>query len=91
LEFTFGLSTDAELEPGRGPGQIILHGAGRPLRWGMLDSLAEYPHWFVVACATLAAGALLWLLMKLLKAALWIMIVGILLVGGAAAIWLFFK
>jgi hypothetical protein len=57
----------------------------------MLDSLAEYPRWLVVACAALAAAVLLWFLMKLLKAAVWIMIFGILLVGGAAAIWLLFK
>jgi len=57
----------------------------------MLDSLAEYPHWFVVACATLAAAALLWLLLKLLKAALWMLVFGVLLVGGSAAIWLLFR
>jgi len=54
----------------------------------MLDSLAEYPHWFVVLCSTLGAAVLLWLLMKLVKAALWMMIAGVLLVGGAAAVWL---
>jgi hypothetical protein len=37
----------------------------------MFDSLAEYPHWFVIACAFVAAGGILWLLMKLLKMALW--------------------
>lgn len=39
--------------------------------WGMFDSLAEYPHWFVIACAFVAAGGILWLLIKLLKMALW--------------------
>lgn len=39
----------------------------------------------------LAAAAILWLLLKLIKAALWILIVGILLAGGAAAVWLLFK
>ena len=57
----------------------------------MLDSLAEYPHWFVVACATVSAAMLLWLLMKILKAALWMLIFGVLLVGGATAVWLLFK
>ena len=55
---------------------------------GMFESLAEYPHWFVVACAALAAGAALWLVLKLLKAAVWILVVGVLLAAGLAAIWL---
>jgi uncharacterized membrane protein YjjP (DUF1212 family) len=37
----------------------------------MLESLNEYPRWFVLACAFIAAGGILWLLMKLLKLALW--------------------
>jgi type VI protein secretion system component VasF len=43
----------------------------------MFNSLAQYPHWFVVACAVLAA-AVLWVLLKLLKAALWILFFGLL-------------
>jgi len=58
---------------------------------GMLDSLAEYPHWFVVACAAVAAAAALWLLVKLLKAALWILFVGIVLSAALAALWLLFR
>ncbi|HXQ82016.1 MAG TPA: hypothetical protein VN775_11920 [Opitutaceae bacterium] len=57
----------------------------------MLDSLAGYPHWFVIACATLAAAAILWLLVKLLKAALWILLFGVLLIGGSVAIWLLLR
>jgi hypothetical protein len=57
----------------------------------MLDSLAEYPHWFVVACATLAAAAVLWLLVRLLKAALWLLLFGVLFVGCSAALWLVFR
>jgi hypothetical protein len=37
----------------------------------MLESLNEYPRWFVLACAFVAAGGVLWLLVKLLKLALW--------------------
>ena len=55
---------------------------------GMFKSLAEYPHWFVVACAAVAAGAALWLLVKLLKAALWILIAGIVLSAVRAVLWL---
>jgi hypothetical protein len=64
--------------------------AGPPI-WRVLDSLAEYPHWFVVACALIAAAVILWLLVKLLKAALWILFFGVLLVGGASVVWLLFR
>jgi hypothetical protein len=57
----------------------------------MFDSLAEYPHWLVVTCAALAAGLVLWLLIKLLKAALWMLFFGVLIVGSSAAIWLLFR
>jgi len=57
----------------------------------MLDSLAQYPHWFVIACATLSAAVILWLVMKILKAAIWMLIFGIVVAGGATAIWLLFK
>jgi len=81
----------AELEPTTGSGQFILLGETGPLACRMLDSLAAYPHWFVVACAMLAAAAVLWLLVKLLKAALWLLFFGVLLAAAAAAIWLLFR
>ena len=37
----------------------------------MLESLNEYPRWFVLGCAFVAAAGILWLLVKLLKLALW--------------------
>jgi len=37
----------------------------------MFDSLAEYPHWFVIGCTFVAAGGVLWVLMKLIKMAMW--------------------
>ena len=58
----------ALLGPAGGPRQFILHGGAGPLRCGMLDSLAGYPHWFVLACAVLAGAVVLWLLFKLLQA-----------------------
>jgi len=57
----------------------------------MLDSLAGYPHWFVVACAALAAAAVLWLIFRLLKLALWMLLIGVLIVGGTAAVWLLLR
>jgi hypothetical protein len=56
---------------------------------GVLNSLAQYPHWFVVACAAVAAALLLWLILKLVKAVLWIVLLGALVVGAAAAVWMF--
>jgi len=53
-----------------------------------MESLSHYPHWFVLACAAVAAAVLLWVVLKLVKAVLWIMIFGVLIVGGAAAVWL---
>jgi uncharacterized protein (DUF983 family) len=46
------------------------------------DALADYPPWFVVACVTVVAAGLIWMLVKLLKWALWITLIA-LLVGGA--------
>ena len=57
----------------------------------MFESLAEYPHWFVVACAAVAAVATLWLLVRLLKAALWILFTGIVLSAALAVVWLLLR
>jgi hypothetical protein len=57
----------------------------------MLDSLADYPRWFVVACATIAAAVVIWLAMKLLKLTLWLLIFAVLVVGLGSAAWLLTK
>jgi hypothetical protein len=57
----------------------------------MLDSLAGYPHWLVVGCATLAAAVVLWVLLRLIKAALWLLFFGVLAAGASAAIWLLLR
>jgi hypothetical protein len=57
----------------------------------MVNSLGEYPHWFVVACTVLVAAGVLWLLFKLLKAALWMLFFGLLIGACASAAWLMFK
>jgi hypothetical protein len=67
-----------------------LVGGGGP-QWGVFDSLSQYPHWFVVACAVVAASAILWLLIKLLKAALWILFFGVLIVAGVTVACLFIR
>ena len=54
----------------------------------LLDSLASYPRWFVVACLTVVLAAAIWLLAKLLKGMLYALI-GIVLIGGAGmTVWL---
>ena len=54
----------------------------------LLDSLAGYPRWFVAACLTIVAAAVIWVLAKLLKWGLYLLI-GLVLVGGAATtVWL---
>jgi hypothetical protein len=55
-----------------------------------LDSLASYPHWFVVACVTLVAAAVIWVLAKLLKWGLYAIIALVLVSGLGASVWLLF-
>jgi len=57
----------------------------------MLDSLADYPRWFVVLCATIVLAVVLWIGMKLLKVALWLLIGTVLVVGLGTAAWLLMK
>lgn len=54
----------------------------------MLESLAGYPRWFVVLCVTIVAAALLWVLAKLLKWGLYLLIALVLIAGIAATVWL---
>ena len=55
-----------------------------------MESLKAYPEWFVVACVTIVAAVAIWVLVKLLKWALWALLIGVLVVGGAmvARLWL---
>jgi hypothetical protein len=56
----------------------------------MFDSLAAYPHWLVVTCAVLAGVVLLWVLLKLLKAAMYLLFFGLVVATVAYAVWYFF-
>ncbi|MEI7553251.1 MAG: hypothetical protein WCL24_13070 [Verrucomicrobiota bacterium] len=57
----------------------------------LLDSVASYPHWFVAACLTVVAAAALWVLAKVLKWGLYLLI-GLVLLGGAATtVWLLWR
>ena len=57
----------------------------------MLDSLADYPRWFVVACGTIVTAVLIWLVMKVLKLTMWLLIFAVLAVGLGSAAWLLLK
>jgi hypothetical protein len=57
----------------------------------MFESLSAYPHWFVVTCAALSAGVVLWMLLKVVKAALWMLFLGLLIIAAVAAASVFFK
>jgi hypothetical protein len=57
----------------------------------MRDSLADYPRWFVVVCVTIVLAVLLWIGMKLLKVALWLLIGTVLVVGLGTAAWLLIR
>jgi len=52
----------------------------------VVESLADYPPWLVVACATIVAAVLIWLLVKALKWALWVLLIVVLVAGAATAV-----
>ena len=56
-----------------------------------IESLGEYPRWFVVACLTVVAAVGLWLLVKALKWTLYLLLTVVLLGGGAAVVWLLMR
>lgn len=57
----------------------------------VMESLKDYPEWFVVACVTIVAAVAIWVLVKLLKWALWALLIGVLVVGGATVAWLLLR
>jgi hypothetical protein len=52
--------------------------------------LSAYPRWLVVLVGTLAAALIIWILMKLLKWTLWLLLFCVLIGGVLWAIWLLF-
>ncbi len=57
----------------------------------LLDSLAAYPRWFVALCTTIVVVVGIWLLAKVLKWSLYLLMVVVLIAGVAATVWLIFK
>jgi hypothetical protein len=58
--------------------------------FGMSDSLAAYPHWLVVSGAVVLGLVAFWVLVQLLKAALWILFYGIIAAALLAVVMYFF-
>ncbi len=50
--------------------------------------LDAYPRWLVALGVTLAAALIIWILMKVLKLALWLLFFAILFGGTGYAVWL---
>jgi hypothetical protein len=57
----------------------------------LLHSLSAYPPWLVAGCAVVAGIFALWLVGKLLKWSLMVIVAGILVLGAAALVWLVFR
>ena len=57
----------------------------------ILDSLADYPLWVVVACTTIVLAAAIWVVMKLLKWTLWLLLLSVVIIGLGTAAWLLFR
>lgn len=57
----------------------------------IFESLGDYPCWLVVACVTIVLAALIWVLMKLMKLALWLLLFAVLIVGLGTALWLLLR
>jgi hypothetical protein len=54
----------------------------------LLDSLAAYPPWFVAACVTIVAAVAIWIIAKILKWSLYLLMVLVVIAGLAGTIWL---
>ena len=57
----------------------------------ILDSLADYPRWVVVVCVTIVLAAAIWVVMKLLKWTLWMLLFAVLIIGLGTAAWLMLR
>ncbi|MFA5266110.1 MAG: hypothetical protein WC378_19990 [Opitutaceae bacterium] len=57
----------------------------------LLNSLKEYPSWFVTLCACLAGAVAIYALAKLIKWTLYTLLLVVLVGGVALSVWLFFR
>jgi hypothetical protein len=54
---------------------------------GMFDSLSGYPQWLVVTCEVILGMVFLWVLVKLIKLALWLLLFALVATAVLGAIW----
>jgi hypothetical protein len=54
-------------------------------------SLSQYPHWFVVVCTVFVAALVLWLVLKLIKVTLYLVLFGALFAACATLVWMFLR
>lgn len=55
------------------------------------NSLGDYPPWFVALCLTLAAAIAIWIFAKLVKWALWLLLIVVIVGGGATVLGLLMR
>jgi hypothetical protein len=81
---------------------VFLLGAGRGLAFvrgvffgvyvsSASDPFLGYPPWLAVLGLTVAVALAVWILGKLLKWALWLLLIAVVVGGVAAALWLLFQ
>lgn len=70
---------------------VFLALLSKPSAPTILDSLADYPRWVVVACATIVLAAAIWVVIKLLKWTLWLLLLSVVIIGLGTAAWLLFR
>jgi hypothetical protein len=57
----------------------------------MYSSMAEYPRWFVITCEVLVAVVGIWIVVKLIRAALWLLLFGFLFFAVSTAVYYFLR
>jgi len=57
----------------------------------VLESLSDYPRWLVVLCVTIVLAAAIWVVMKLLKWTLWLLVLAVLVIGLGTAGWMLLR
>ena len=72
-------------------GAVFLALLSKPSAPTILDSLADYPRWVVVMCVTIVLAAAIWVVMKLLKWTLWMLLFAVLIIGLGTAAWLMLR
>lgn len=57
----------------------------------IFDAFAGYPRWLVAACLTVVVAVAIWVIAKILKWSLYLLLILVLVGGVAATLWLVFN